>query len=69
MKTLDNEIKKKTTERRKMQKKDDTKTKTKKANQIINMTARKTGNRKIPNRDFFTEGLSATFTDNRETKF
>lgn len=65
----DNEIKKKTTERRKMQKKDNTKTKTKKANQIINMTARKIGNRKIPNKDFFAEGLSATFTDNRETKF
>lgn len=47
MKTLDNEIKKKTTERRKMQKKDDTKTKTKKANQIINMTARKIGTGKF----------------------
>lgn len=50
-----------------MQKKDYTKTKTKKENQMNNMTTSKSGNRKIANRDFFTEGLSATFKENRET--
>ena len=54
---------------REKKKNDNTKTKTKKANQMNNMTTNKSGNRKIPNRDFFTEGLSASFTNNRETKF